>query len=90
MPAEPGGAKRGAEDVDAPAGHGHSPGRHCGKRMITSVTATTGTLIAKIQRHEAWSTIHPPSNGPAIVAIPPHAVHDPIAAERWSGGRRRR
>ena len=43
----------------------------------------TGTrLIAKIQRHDAWSTIRPPASGPAMTAIPPQAVHDPIAAPR--------
>ena len=46
------------------------------------MTAASGTLIAKIQRHEAWSTSQPPTSGPATEAIPPHAVHAPIAAAR--------
>ena len=44
--------------------------------------ATSGMLIAKIHRHESWSTMKPPARGPAIDAIPPHAVHEPIAAPR--------
>jgi hypothetical protein len=39
-------------------------------------------LIAKIQRHDVWSMIRPPASGPAMTAIPPHAVQDPIAAPR--------
>ena len=46
---------------------------------------TSGTLRAKIQRHEPWSTIRPPASGPTIAAIPPHAVQDPIAAPRSLG-----
>ena len=54
----------------------------------TSVTSTNGTLIAKIQRHEAASTSQPPTSGPITVAIPDHAVHEPIAAPRSSGRER--
>ena len=39
-------------------------------------------MTAKIQRHEATSTIQPPATGPRMAAIPPHAVHVPIAAPR--------
>jgi hypothetical protein len=54
-------------------------------RISASVPRTSGTLIAKIQRHEARSTITPPASGPTITAIPPHAVHDPTAAPRSRG-----
>ena len=50
--------------------------------MSRSVTTTNGTLTAKIQRQEAMSTIQPPASGPITAAIPPHAVHVPIAAPR--------
>ncbi len=49
-------------------------------------TITSGTLIKKIQRHDAESTIWPPIRGPARMPIPPHAVHLPIAAPRSSLG----
>ena len=66
-------------------------GRPCaggGTATATSaiVTRTNGTLIAKIQRHETASTSQPPTNGPTTVAMPAHAVHDPIAPPRSSGG----
>ena len=48
---------------------------------------TSGTLIKKIQRHEAESTIWPPINGPARIPMPPQAVHLPIAAPRSSLGK---
>ena len=51
------------------------------------MATTGGTLIANTQRQEAWSTITPPSSGPAIVAMPPQAVHIPIAADRWPVGK---
>ena len=51
-------------------------------RTSQSVTRTIGTLIAKIQRHEVWSTITPPASGPTISAIPPQAVQEPIALPR--------
>ena len=60
-----------------------SPGQPRGR--AASVPITTGTLSAKIQRHESWSTIQPPASGPTIAAIPPQAVHDPIAAPRSFG-----
>jgi hypothetical protein len=56
-------------------------------RRIPSVTSTNGTLMAKIQRHDAWSTSKPPPNGPSTVAMPAHAVHVPIAAPRSSAGK---
>ena len=49
--------------------------------------STIGTLIAKIQRHEAASTSCPPITGPSTVPIPPHAVHAPTALPRSSGGK---
>ena len=52
-----------------------------------SVASTNGTLMAKIQRHEAASTSQPPASGPITIAIPDHAVHDPIAPPRSSGGK---
>ena len=42
-------------------------------------------LIAKIQRHDALSTIQPPASGPTIAAMAPQAVHVPIAAPRCLG-----
>ena len=48
--------------------------------------STIGTLIAKIQRHEALSTSCPPISGPSTVPIPLQAVHAPIARPRSSGG----
>ena len=56
-------------------------------RTISSVAITNGTLMAKIQRHDAWSTSSPPPSGPTTIAIPPHAVHVPIAAPRSSAGK---
>ena len=55
-------------------------------RTSTSVTSTSGTLIAKIQRHDVWSTIRPPTSGPTMTAIPPQAVQEPIAAPRSRSG----
>ena len=43
--------------------------------------------MAKIQRHEATSTSQPPTSGPTTNEIPDHAVHEPIAAPRSSGGK---
>ena len=54
--------------------------------MIT-VAITKGTLMAKIQRQVATSMSQPPSSGPMTNAMPPHAVHEPIAAPRSSGGK---
>ena len=56
-------------------------------RTSASVASTNGTLMAKIQRHEAVSTSTPPPNGPMIAAMPAHAVQVPIAAPRSSGGK---
>ena len=52
----------------------------------TSVAMTNGTLIAKIQRHEAASMSWPPASGPMTVAIADHAVHEPTARPRCAGG----
>ncbi len=49
------------------------------------MSSTNGTLSAKIQRHDALSMSQPPRNGAITVAIPDHAVHEPIAAPRSSG-----
>ena len=51
------------------------------------VTTTSGTLMAKIQRHDAWSTSWPPITGPSRLPIPPQAVHAPTALPRSSGGK---
>jgi hypothetical protein len=60
-------------------------GRGSATRISTSVTRTSGTFSAKIQRHETSSTITPPTSGPTIEAIPPQAVQEPIAAARFVG-----
>ena len=57
------------------------------RRISTIVISTIGTLIAKIQRHEAESTSCPPITGPSTVPIPPHAVQAPTALPRSSGGK---
>ena len=49
-------------------------------RIMITVAITNGTLMAKIQRQLAVSTSQPPSSGPMTMAIPDHAVHEPIAA----------
>ena len=56
-------------------------------RTMITVTMTNGTLMAKIQRQLATSMSQPPTSGPTTVAMPPHAVHDPIAPPRSSGGK---
>ena len=56
-------------------------------RPITTAAITIGTLIRKIHRHDAMSTISPPSTGPARIPIPPQAVHLPIAPPRSSLGK---
>ena len=58
-------------------------------RTMITVAITKGTLMAKIQRHVATSMSQPPASGPMTNAMPPHAVHEPIAAPRSSGGKRR-
>ena len=42
-------------------------------------------MSAKIHRQETWSTIQPPASGPITTAMPPQAVHEPIAAPRSFG-----
>ncbi len=39
------------------------------------------------EHREAVSISQPPRNGPITVAIPAHAVHEPIAAPRSRGGK---
>ena len=56
-------------------------------RTMTMVAITNGTLMAKIQRQLATSISQPPASGPMTNAIPPHAVHEPIAPPRSSGGK---
>ncbi len=51
------------------------------------MNSTNGTLMAKIQRHEAASTSQPPASGPITIAIPDHAVQEPIAAPRSAAGK---
>ena len=53
----------------------------------TSVNRMNGMLSAKIQRHEAESISCPPTSGPITVEMPDHAVHDPTAEPRCSGGK---
>ena len=55
-------------------------------RESASAINTSGTLIRKIQRHDAVSTIWPPISGPARIPTPPHAVQVPIAPPRSSAG----
>ena len=50
------------------------------------MTITNGTLIRKIQRHDAASIKAPPPSGPITVEMPLHAVQVPIAPPRSSGG----
>ncbi len=52
-----------------------------------SVSTSNGTLMAKIQRHEALSTICPPTSGPSTAPMPAQAVQAPIARARWSPGK---
>jgi hypothetical protein len=55
-------------------------------KISASVMSTNGRLTAKIQRQDAASTICPPASGPTTVAIPDHAVQEPIAPPRSAGG----
>ena len=49
------------------------------------MTAThSGTLIAKIHRHEVLSTIQPPTTGPIAAATPDRPAQVPIAGARSS------
>ena len=69
---------------------GRAPWRsRCGTAIATtiSVSTTNGALRTKIQRHDAASISCPPTSGPTIVAMPDHAVHEPIAAPRCAGGK---
>ena len=49
-----------------------------------TVSAASGRLMRKIQRHEAWSTSRPPTSGPSAAAIPPRPDQAPIARLRSS------
>jgi len=51
-----------------------------------NVISTNGTLITKIQRHEAASISTPPPSGPSTVEMPAHAVQVPIAGPRSAAG----
>jgi large subunit ribosomal protein L1 len=51
-----------------------------------SVSATNGTLIAKMRRQETASTRYPPISGPMTSAIPDQAVQEPMAAPRSAAG----
>ena len=51
------------------------------------MTSTIGTLMAKIQRHEAVSTSWPPISGPSTVPIAPQAVQVPTALPRSAGAK---
>ena len=53
--------------------------------MSASVANTNGTFTAKIHRHDAASISQPPTNGPTTVAMPAHAVQEPIALPRSAG-----
>ena len=55
--------------------------------MSSNVTAIRGALTRKIHRQPARVTSSPPASGPAIAAIPPHAVHEPMAAPRSSSAK---
>ena len=50
-----------------------------------NVSTTNGMFTAKIRRQDTASTRNPPASGPTTVAIPAHAVHEPMAAPRSSG-----
>jgi hypothetical protein len=49
--------------------------------------APIGTLIQKIQCHEAICTMAPPTSGPSATAIPLTPDHTPMASPRRSGGK---
>ena len=54
--------------------------------LVSTTTAThSGTLIAKIHRHEAVSTSQPPSTGPIAAATPESPAQVPIARARSWG-----
>ncbi len=52
---------------------------------ISTTSAHSGRLIAKIQRQPAWSTRKPPMRGPMAVATPARPAQVPMAAGRSSG-----
>src|SRR5664279_6573602 len=55
-------------------------------RISHTQAAASGTLITKIQRHDAIASSSPPASGPSTPAIAPHAVHVPIAPPRSDAG----
>ena len=84
-------AARPAAHWSAPAtsiGGWSSPRSPSGTTRATSssVTSTSGTFSAKIQRHEAVSTSWPPISGPMTTPMAPQAVHEPTALPRSSRG----
>ena len=46
------------------------------------MATASGRLIRNTQRHDAASHEQPPASGPSTVAMPVHAVHEPIAWPR--------
>ena len=65
----------------ARAGRGVSGTHRCASH---TVSAASGRLIRKIQRHDAWSTSSPPTSGPSAAAMPPSPDQAPIARLRSS------
>ena len=55
--------------------------------MITSVAIDDRHVDREDPAPRGLVDDPPARSGPTIVAIPPHAVHDPIAAPRWFGGK---
>ena len=49
-----------------------------------TVSAASGRLMRKIQRHDAWSTSSPPTSGPSAAAMPPSPDQAPMARLRSS------
>ena len=62
------------------SGAGRSSGR--ARRVRAIVATASGRLMRNTQRHDAACTSTPPARGPITVAMPVHAVHEPIAAAR--------
>ena len=54
----------------------------CAAQMTT---AASGRLMRKMNRHDAASINHPPTNGPSAPAIPPSPDQAPMAGPRSSG-----
>ena len=71
--------ERRADEVERRRGPGRARLRHVRPAASTTVTAASGTLIAKTHRHETVSTMTPPSGGPPIVARLVSDVQRPIA-----------